>query len=107
MNKLSVRRCKEFLDDNISIHIKPEWRNNNIGIPTELDFVKLICCLRFFTSFSINMIFERLMDCLYGEFAIKLFFPLFCICTRRTHIYVKYDISYLNVIMKRKLNCLK
>lgn len=91
LNKLSVRRCKEFLDDNISIHIKPEWRNNKIGIPTELDFVKLICCLRFFTSFSINMIFERLMDCLYGEFAIKLFFPLFCICTRRTHIYVKYD----------------
>ena len=37
------------------------------------------------------MIFEKLMDCLYDEFAIKLFFPLFCICTRRTHIYVKYD----------------
>ena len=91
LNKLSVRRCKEFLDDNISTHIKPEWRNNKIGIPTELDLVKLICCLRFFTSFSINMIFERLMDCLNGEFAIKLFFPLFCICTRRTHIYVTYD----------------
>ena len=91
LNKLSVRRCKEFLDDNISTHIKPEWRNNKIGVPTELDLVKLICCLRFFTGFSPNMIFERLMDCLYGEFAIKLFFPLFCICTRRTHIYVKYD----------------
>lgn len=91
LNKLSVRRCKEFLDDNISTHIKPEWRNNKIGVPTELDLVKLICCLRFFTGFSPNMIFERLMDCLYGEFAIKLFFPLFCIYTRRTHIYVKYD----------------
>ena len=91
LNRLSVRRCKEFLDDNISTHIKPVWRNNKIGVPTELDLVKLICCLRFFTSLSINMIFEKLMDCLYGEFAIKLFFPLFCICTRRTHIYVNYD----------------
>ena len=91
LNRLSVRRCKEFLDDNISTHIKPVWRNNKIGVPTELDLVKLICCLRFFTSLSINIIFEKLMDCLYGEFAIKLFFPLFCICTRRTHIYVNYD----------------
>ena len=91
MNRLSVRRCKEFLDDNISTHIKPVWRNNKTGVPTELDLVKLICCLRYFTSLSINMIFEKLMDCLYGEFAIKLFFPLFCICTRRTHIYVNYD----------------
>ena len=91
LNKLSVRRCKEFLDDNISTHIKSEWRNNKISVPTELDLVKLIYCLRFITGFSANMIFERLMDCLYGEFAIKLFFPLFCICPRRTHIYVKYD----------------
>ena len=91
LNRLSVRRCKEFLDDNISAHIKPEWRNNKIDVPTELDLVKLIYCLRFFTGFSANMIFEKLMDCLYDEFAIKLFFPLFCICTRRTHIYVKYD----------------
>lgn len=66
LNRLSIRRCKEFLDDNISIHIKPEWRNNKIGVPTDLDLVKLICCLRFFTGFSINMIFEKLMDCLYG-----------------------------------------
>lgn len=73
LNRLSVRRCKEFLDDNISTHIKPVWRNNKTGVPTELDLVKLICCLRFFTSLSINMIFEKLMDCLYGEFAIKLF----------------------------------
>lgn len=91
LNRLSVRRYKEFLDDNISTHIKPEWRNNKIGVPTDLDLVKLICCLRFFTGFSINIIFEKLMHCLYGEFAIKLFFPLFCICTRRTHIYVKFD----------------
>lgn len=57
VKELSVRRCKEFIDDNIETHIKSSWVNDKIKIPTNIDLVKLLYCIRF------------LRDCLFILFS--------------------------------------
>lgn len=96
---LSVRRCKEFIDDNIETHIKSNWVNDKIKIPTNIDFVKLLYCIRFFTRLSLGGIFEMLIENLQGELAVRMFMPLFCISSKRDSFTVRvnkeiYDCHY-------------
>lgn len=86
---LSVRRCKEFIDDNIETHIKSNWVNDKIKIPTNIDFVKLLYCIRFFTRLSLGGIFEMLIENLQGELAVRMFMPLFCISSKRNTFTVR------------------
>lgn len=83
IKELSVRRCKEFIDDNIGTHIKSTWANDKIKIPTNIEFVKLLYCIRFFTRLSLGTIFEMLIENLKGELAVRMFMPLFCISSKR------------------------
>lgn len=99
IKELSVRRCKEFIDDNIETHIKPTWANDKIKIPTNIDFVKLLYCIRFFTRLSLGTIFEMLIENLHGELAVRIFMPLFCISSKRNTFTVRvnkeiYDCHY-------------
>lgn len=96
---LSVRRCKEFIADNIETHIKSNWINDKIKIPTNIDFVKLLYCIRFFTRLSLGGIFEMLIENLQGELAVRMFMPLFCISSKRNTFTVRvnkeiYDCHY-------------
>ena len=99
IKELSVRRCKEFIDDNIETHIKSTWVNDKIKIPTNIDFVKLLYCIRFFTRLSLGTIFEMLIENLQGELAVRMFMPLFCISSKRNSFTVRvnkeiYDCHY-------------
>ena len=83
VKELSVRRCKEFIDDNIETHIKLSWVNDKIKIPTNIDLVKILYCIRFFTRLSLDTIFIMLVESLQGELAVRMFMPLFCISSKR------------------------
>lgn len=88
IKELSVRRCKEFIDDNIETHIKSTWVN-----------IKLLYCIRFFTRLSLGTIFEMLIENLQGELAVRMFMPLFCISSKRNSLTVRvnkeiYDCHY-------------
>ena len=88
IKELSVRRCKEFIDDNIETHIKSTWVN-----------IKLLYCIRFFTRLSLGTIFEMLIENLQGELAVRMFMPLFCISSKRNSFTVRvnkeiYDCHY-------------
>lgn len=89
IKELSVRRCKEFIDDNIGTHIKSTWANDKIKIPTNIEFVKLLYCIRFFTRLSLGTIFEMLIENLQGELAVRMFMPLFCISSKRNTFSVR------------------
>lgn len=91
ITKLSVRRCKEFIDDNIATHIKVHWLDNNIKIPTNIDFVKFVYCLSFITGLSIDTIFIMIIENLQGQQAVKMFLPLFCINSNMHHFAVRVD----------------
>lgn len=91
LKKLSVRRCKEFIDDNIETHIKVHWLDNNIKIPTNIDFVKFMYCLSFITGLSIDTIFVMLIENLHGQLAVKMFMPFFCISSRRNCFMVRVE----------------
>lgn len=88
---LSVRRCKEFIDDNIETHIKSSWVNDKIKIPTNIDLVKLLYSIRFFTRLSLNTIFVMLIESLEGELAVKMLMPLFCISRKKNTFFVRVD----------------
>ena len=91
VKELSVRRCKEFIDDNIETHIKPSWVNDKIKIPTNIDLVKLLYCIRFFTRLSLNTIFVMLIESLEGELAVRMLMPLFCISRKKNTFFVRMD----------------
>ena len=91
VKELSVRRCKEFIDDNIETHIKPSWVNDKIKIPTNIDLVKLLYCIRFFTRLSLNTIFVMLIESLEGELAVRMLMPLFCISRKKNTFLVRVD----------------
>lgn len=91
VKELSVRRCKEFIDDNIETHIKPSWVNDKIKIPTNIDLVKLLYCIRFFTRLSLNTIFVMLIESLEGELAVRMLMPLFCISRKKNTFFVRVD----------------
>lgn len=89
VKELSVRRCKEFIDDNIETHIKSSWVNDKIKIPTNIDLVKILYCIRFFTRLSLDTIFIMLVESLQGELAVRMFMPLFCISSKRNTFTVR------------------
>ena len=91
VKELSVRRCKEFIDDNIETHIKSSWVNEKIKIPTNIDLVKLLYSIRFFTRLSLNTIFVMLIESLEGELAVKMLMPLFCISRKKNTFFVRVD----------------
>ena len=91
IKKLSVRRCKEFLDDKFETHIRGKWRNGRISIQTGIDIVKLLYCLRFIMGRSLDVIYDMLIECLQGEFAVKMFMPLFCINYRKKYFAVRTE----------------
>lgn len=86
---MSVRRCKEFLEDDLFSHVKDKWQNQSISIPTRIDFVKMLYCLRCFTLLSDEKIFDLALSNLDGEIALRLYLPLFYQRTNRSFIYVK------------------
>jgi len=95
VNILSVRRCKEFLDDKISTHISKTWSNSSISIPTMIDIAKLLYCFKFFETDSLYTIFEMLVLNLDGLGIVKLFMPLFCAKHKRNYFTIQVgDIVY-------------
>lgn len=82
---MSVRRCKEFIDDDIVSHIKRQWRNANIKIPTQIEIVKFLYCFRYFTTLPMDTIYDMLINHLRGKLALKLYLPLFVQATKRTY----------------------
>ena len=86
IKKFSVRRCMEFLEFDIQAHVKSAWIYEPIAVPVLNDMVKLLCYLRFFVDLPSDKMFDMLMDNLEGLLAIKAFFPLFCMSTRKTFV---------------------
>lgn len=86
IKKFSVRRCQEFLEFDIQAHVKSAWIYEPIAVPVLNDMVKLLCYLRFFVDLPSDKMFDMLMDNLEGLLAIKAFFPLFCMSTRKTFV---------------------
>lgn len=85
---MSVRRCKEFIDDDIVSHIKRQWRNANIKIPTQIEIVKFLYCFRYFTTLPMGTVYDMLINHLRGQLALKLYLPLFAQATKRTYFFV-------------------
>ena len=85
IRSMSVRRCKEFLDDDIVTHIKNHWRNTSIKIPTQIEIVKFLYCFRYFTTLPMDTIYDMLINHLRGKLALKLYLPLFAQATKRTY----------------------
>lgn len=91
IEKLSVRRCKEFIDDNLEIHIRKRWKDDGIKLPTDIDIVKLLYSFRFIMGLPLNAIYGMLIECLQGELAVKMLAPLFCINNRKRYFAVRVD----------------
>ena len=62
-----------------------------IKIPTNIDLVKLLYCIRFFTRLSLNTIFVMLIESLEGELAVRMLMPLFCISRKKNTFFVRVD----------------
>lgn len=88
---MSVRRCKEFLNDDIVTHIKDHWRNTSIKIPSQIDIVKFLYCFRYFTTLPMDTVYDMLINNLRGKLALKLYLPLFTQATKRKYIFVYAD----------------
>ncbi len=91
IRNLSVRRCKEFLDDKFETHIREKWRNDKIKIPTDIELVKLLYSFRFIMGLSLDVIYDMLIESLQGELAVKMFMPLFCINYRKRYFAVRTE----------------
>lgn len=48
--KLSVRRSKEFLDIDINSLFRDNWLHNEYTIDTDIPWVRILVCIRFFLS---------------------------------------------------------
>ena len=88
IRSMSVRRCKEFLDDDIVTHIKNHWRNASIKIPTQIEIVKFLYCFRYFTTLPMGTVYDMLINHLRGKLALMLYLPLFAQATKRKYIFV-------------------
>lgn len=73
------------------VAVKPSWVNDKIKIPTNIDLVKLLYCIRFFTRLSLNTIFVMLIESLEGELAVRMLMPLFCISRKKNTFFVRVD----------------
>lgn len=101
ISKLSVRQCKEFLDADLTIHVKPVWSNNR-HFPTSIPFVFLLVCFKYLSSVSLEYVFDALMDDIHGmkgKASIQLMLPLYALITHRDCCFVcderkVYDCSY-------------
>ena len=88
IHSMSVRRCREFIDDDIVTHIKGYWKNSSMKIPTQIDIVKLLYCFRYFTTLPMGTVYDMLINHLRGKMALKLYLPLFAQATKRTYFFV-------------------
>lgn len=101
ISKLSVRQCKEFLDADLTIHVKPVWSNNR-HFPTSIPFVLLLVCFKYLSSVSLDYVFDALMNDfngMKGKASIQLMLPLYALITHRDCCIVRdeidvYDCSY-------------
>ena len=89
VKSLSVRRCKDFLDDDVDMHIKADWNKKSIKIPTRIKFTRLLYCLKYFIGFNTDEIFELLVNNLRGELGVRIYLPLFRNGYHRDSFYVK------------------
>ena len=89
IDRLSVRQCKEFLDANVAMRIKTNWRNRGRIIPTSIPFVKLLVTFKLVSSYSLPMIFHALVSGMSGETLLYFLLPLFCECTKRDYFFIK------------------
>ena len=99
IDRLSVRQCKEFLDANVAMRIKTNWRNRGRIIPTSIPFVKLLVTFKLVSSYSLPTIFHVLLSSMSGETLLYFLLPLFCKCTKRDYYFIKdgsdrYECSY-------------
>lgn len=99
IDRLSVLQCKEFLDVNVAMRIKTNWRNRGRIIPTSIPFVKLLVTFKLVSSYSLPMIFYALVSGMSGETLLYFLLPLFCECTRHAYYFIKdgsnrYECSY-------------
>lgn len=99
IDRLSVRQCKEFLDANVAMRIKTNWRNRGRIIPTSIPFVKLLVTFKLVSLYSLPMIFHVLLSSMSGETLLYFLLPLFCECTKRDYYFIKdgsdrYECSY-------------
>lgn len=93
ISKLSVRQCKEFLDADLTIHVKQVW-NNNRHLPTSIPFVLLLVCFKYLSSVSLEYVFDALMDDfngMKGKASIQLMLPLYAQITHRDCCIVRDD----------------
>ena len=68
--QMSVRRCKEFLDMDISNLIRKSWMKGKYDIPTQTVWTKILACYRFlFPDRSLDSIQEMM---LYGFSDLQL-----------------------------------
>ena len=68
--QMSVRRCKEFLDMDVSSLIRNTWIKGEYDIPTQTVWTKVLACYRFlFPDRSIDLIQEMM---LYGFSDLQL-----------------------------------
>ena len=86
---MSVRQCKEFLDTDISIHIKPHWRNPQRIISTQIPFIKLLACFKLVSSYSLLTVFSAMVEDLSGRVAIQLLLLLFFEKSMRKRFFIK------------------
>ena len=68
--QMSVRRCKEFLDMDVSSLIRNTWIKGEYDIPTQTVWTKVLACYRFlFPDRSLDLIQEMM---LYGFSDLQL-----------------------------------
>ena len=102
IKKFSVRRCKEFLEFDIQAHVKSAWIYEPIAVPVLNDMVKLLCYFRFFVDLPLDKMFDMLMDNLEGLLAIKAFFPLYCMSTRKTFVTLRISDTFFECYFDEK-----
>ena len=102
IKKFSVRRCKEFLEFDILAHVKSAWIYEPMAVPVLNDMVKLLCYFRFFVDLPLDKMFDMLMDNLEGLLAIKAFFPLFCMRTRKTFVTLRISDTFFECYFDEK-----
>lgn len=102
IKKFSVRRCKEFLEFDIQTHVKSAWIYEPIAVPVLNDMVKLLCYFRFFVDLPLDKMFDMLMDNLEGLLAIKAFFPLYCMSTRKTFVTLRISDTFFECYFDEK-----
>ena len=102
IKKFSVRRCKEFLEFDIQAYVKSAWIYEPMAVPVLNDMVKLLCYFRFFVDLSLDKMFDMLMDNLEGLLAIKAFFPLFCMSTKKTFVTLRISDTFFECYFDEK-----